>query len=86
MTTMTDRDATLGNNRIRRAEFIREEMRQTGCLASEAALAWDLAQRRLTGEELPASRSPRPIVRPDATTELRGIIADHVLVDPEAQK
>lgn len=32
-----DQDAAWGNDRVARAEFIREEMRQTGCLAIEAA-------------------------------------------------
>lgn len=40
-----DADARWGNDRIRRAEFIRERMRQTGCLAIEAARLFE-AERR----------------------------------------
>ena len=36
-----ERDAAAGNDRLARAAFILEEMRQTGCLASEAAQAYD---------------------------------------------
>ncbi len=35
--TNADRDATYGKDRIARATFIREEMRRTRCLASEAS-------------------------------------------------
>jgi hypothetical protein len=40
-----DKDAAWGNERIKRSEFILEEMRQTGCLAIEAAERWDAGER-----------------------------------------
>ena len=43
--TRWDTDATAGNVRIARAAFIMEEMRQTGCLAIEAAHRFDRGER-----------------------------------------
>lgn len=40
-----DRDAAWGNERLARAEYIRERQRQDGCLASEAARRWDAGRR-----------------------------------------
>ena len=43
--TLQDRDAVAGNERIARSAFILDAMRQEGCLASEAATRWDAGER-----------------------------------------
>ena len=43
--TQADRDAVAGNLRVARRAFIMEEVRQTGCLMSEAADRFDAGER-----------------------------------------
>lgn len=43
--SQADQDAAWGNARLARASFIREEMRQTGCLAIEAVRRWEAGER-----------------------------------------
>lgn len=43
--SQANQDATWGNDRLARGEFIRERMRQEGCLAIEAARRWEAGER-----------------------------------------
>jgi hypothetical protein len=61
-----DADATWGNDRIAKAEFIREAMQQTGCLAITAAQRWEalLQEQQLS--------PPTPLLLCDCVTGRKG--------------
>jgi hypothetical protein len=68
-TTQADRDARYGNERIAKAAFIQERMRQTGCLAIEAAREWDADDEPYMGHD---GSAPQPETRARAKAREQG--------------